>query len=152
MIQGLFAFWPILKELLYGSGVIKDPKEEREYQLKLIELAQKDQDFYARQVESINATMQAEAKSERWAQWLWRPLIGFTFAAVIINNYILMPYLQHYLQPIALPDRVWDAMLVILGAAAATRGWQKVEEAKKNGNGVKPVVVPPAPSVRPERP
>ena len=40
---------------------------------------------------SINATMQAEAKSEHWAQWAWRPAFGFTGAATLANNYILLP-------------------------------------------------------------
>src|SRR2546428_4752002 len=78
---------------------------------------------------SVNATMQAEAKSEHWAQWVWRPTIGLSFSAVIVNNFILLPYFAKFgLQPIVIPDDVWTAMLVILGAAAATRGWQKVEE------------------------
>src|SRR5207245_9762820 len=42
------------------------------------------------QIQSINATMQAEAKSESWMQRSWRPTIGFTFASILINNYILL--------------------------------------------------------------
>ena len=82
-------------------------------------------------ITSVNSTMQAEAKSEHWAQWMWRPVIGFTFAGTILNNYILLPYFAKLgLQPIVIPDNVWTAMLVILGAASATRGWQKVVEAQ----------------------
>jgi hypothetical protein len=83
-------------------------------------------------LETINATMREEAKSEHWAQWAWRPVIGFTFSAVIINNYILLPYFRAKgLQPIDIPGGVWDSMLVILGATAALRGWKQVQEAKK---------------------
>lgn len=28
-------------------------------------------------IQAVNATMQAESKSEHWASWLWRPFIGF---------------------------------------------------------------------------
>lgn len=75
----------------------------------------------------INETMRAEAQSQHWAQWLWRPTIGFTFAGVLINNYILLPYMQGFgIVPIDIPMHVWTAMLVILGAAAAGRSWEKV--------------------------
>jgi len=84
-------------------------------------------------IQAVNTTMQAEAKSEHWAQWLWRPVIGFTFAAVLINNYILMPYFQKLLVPIVVPDNVWTAMLVILGASAAGRSFEKWQV----GNGKK---------------
>lgn len=74
----------------------------------------------------INETMRAEAKSEHWAQWLWRPTIGFTFAGVLINNYILLPYFHAYgMVTLVIPGEVWTAMLVILGASAAGRSWEK---------------------------
>ena len=77
---------------------------------------------------AINATMQAESKSEHWAQWLWRPTIGFTFSGILVNNYILVPYMaQHGVTPIPIPPEVWSAMLVILGASAAGRSWEKVK-------------------------
>src|SRR3990167_1156539 len=90
--------------------------------------------YQATVISAVNATMQAEAKSEHWAQWAWRPTIGFTFAAVILNNYVLYAYFARYgMVQIEIPGNVWEAMLVILGAAALTRGWQKAESAKANG-------------------
>lgn len=85
-------------------------------------------------IQSVNATMQAEAKSEHWAQWLWRPAIGFTFAAILVNNYILLPYagaMHLGVQPLVIPDSVWTAMLVILGASAAGRSFEKWQGVKK---------------------
>ena len=133
MLGAVLSLWPIIKELLKGLGVVKNPEEEKAYQLKLVELAQREEEYFARSLEAVNATMQAEAKSEHWMQWSWRPLVGYTFAAVIVNNYILMPYFPG-LQPIVIPSEVWNAMLMVLGVAAATRGWQKIEQAR-NGNG-----------------
>ncbi len=84
------------------------------------------------QMETINKTMQVEDTSTHWITYAWRPIIGFTFAAVIINNYILVGYLKQYgVQSIDIPGEVWNAILVILGAASAFRGWKQVEEAKK---------------------
>lgn len=86
------------------------------------------------QMETINKTMQEEAKSEHFMTYCWRPLIGFTFAAILINNFILVGYLKQYgVQSIDIPGEVWNAILVILGAASAFRGWKSVEEAKKGG-------------------
>lgn len=100
---------------------------------KLAELAQKYQDDVlaadVAALQSVNTTMQAESKSEHWAQWMWRPMVGFTFCAVIVNNYVLVEYISTA-RPIIVPGEVWNAILVVLGAASALRGWQKVQDAK----------------------
>ncbi len=84
------------------------------------------------QMETINKTMQEEAKSEHFMTYTWRPLIGFTFSAILINNFILVGYFKQYgVQTINIPGEVWNAFLVILGAASAFRGWKSVEETKK---------------------
>jgi hypothetical protein len=79
---------------------------------------------------AINATMQAEAKSEHWAQWLWRPLVGFSFVGVVANNFILLPYFQAWLKPVPIPSEVWYAWLAILGVSAGFRGMTKWQETK----------------------
>ena len=82
-------------------------------------------------INAINQTMRAEAKSEHWAQWLWRPVVGFTFSATIINNYILLAYFSVWgLKPIDIPSGIWQAMLIVLGVAAGTRGLEKWERSK----------------------
>lgn len=85
-------------------------------------------------LQAVNATMQAEARSEHWAQWLWRPLVGFSFTATVANNFILMPYFQKWLQPVTIPSEVWYAWLAILGVTAGFRGMEKWQRSK-NGNG-----------------
>lgn len=142
--------WQLILPFLQGvfNRLVPDPVERARVEKEMAELAirvsEAEAEREARLIESVNATMREEAKSEHWAQWLWRPMIGFTLAAVIINNYILMPYFQHSLKSISIPSEVWSAMLVILGAAAATRGWKQIEEARKNGNGNgAPVLVVP---------
>lgn len=125
--------WDALINL--ANKLLPSPEDKLKFE-QMVRQAEADYEkALTERIAAVNATMQAEAKSEHWAQWLWRPMIGFTFSAVIINNYIVMPYFQKYLQPIVMPERIWEAMLVILGAAAFTRGWQKVEQIKANGNG-----------------
>lgn len=86
-------------------------------------------------LQAVNATMQAEARSEHFLQWSWRPLVGYSFVAAIANNFILMPYLQKYLTPIAIPAEVWYAWLAILGVTAGFRGMEKWQKTKNGGNG-----------------
>ena len=107
-----------------GGKFIPDEKNRLEFESKVMEYA-------SRQQEAVNATMREEAKSEHWIQYSWRPLVGFTFIGVIINNFVLIPYtaaLGLDIHVIDIPEGIWSAMLVILGVAAGTRGlaqWQK---------------------------
>ncbi len=89
--------------------------------------------LYLQEQKVVNDTMQSESKSEHWAQWIWRPIVGLTFSLVIINNYVVLPYLHKYgLLPISIPDNMWNAMLVILGATAAGRGLKQWQDSKNN--------------------
>lgn len=97
-----------------------------EQQNKLIEQAEQEQ-------ANVNATMQAESKSEHWAQWLWRPMVGFTFCAILINNYILVGYFT-WAKAVPIPGEVWSAMLVILGATAAGRSLEKWQDLKNQAS------------------
>ena len=80
-------------------------------------------------IQAVNETMRSEAKSEHWAQWLWRPMFGFTGSALLINNYILVPYcVQLGVVPIPVPMEVWMMLMAVLGVAAWTRGQEKIAE------------------------
>jgi hypothetical protein len=107
---------------------VMDNAQEVERWAHETELKAMDNDI--RVVETVNATMQAEAKSEHFLQFSWRPIVGYTFCAVIVNNFILLPYFPS-LHPIEIPAGVWESMLVVLGVASGTRGYQKIVEAKK---------------------
>lgn len=92
--------------------------------IKAQELSNQIEETYAKELESVNVTMREEAKSEHWMQWSWRPTIGFVFGLILINNYILLPYLHKYgMEVIVVPGDVWSAILVILGVASAGRAW-----------------------------
>ncbi len=118
-------------DVLKSTGVMKDPEMELKVKQALMEYEIKVAELAAKELEAVNATMREEAKSEHWAQWLWRPVVGFTFSVMLINNYVLLPYFFKLgLQPITVPGEVWSAMLVILGVSAATRGLQKWQAEK----------------------
>lgn len=116
---------------LRGAGLVKSPEDEAKMKAILLnhekEMAQMQVDFMG----TVNETMRVEAQSGSKMQRSWRPIVGYTFSAVIINNYILMPYFAPYgLQSVDIPTGVWNAMLMVLGIAAGTRGWEKIEKAR----------------------
>lgn len=108
-------------------------KEKAEFIQKANELVIEEMKNASAQMDSVNQTMREEAKSEHFIQYAWRPIVGLTFSSVIINNYILLPYLVDYgLKPIDLPSALWNSILVILGVAAGTRGIEKIQKAKND--------------------
>lgn len=74
-------------------------------------------------IQTVNATMQSEAKSEHWPQWSWRPYNGFLYGTTIFCVYFVLP-----LADIAVPSvpfEIWAGWGSILGVAAWHRGAQK---------------------------
>jgi len=132
---------PLLDQLLGGSllsGVmdiikmfVKSPEDQLKAQQMLLDFQTKAQENEAKVIESINATMREEAKSEHWMQWAWRPVFGFSGSAILINNYILLPYFTKVgIVPIVIPTEVWVMLMAVLGVAAWTRGQEKIEKIK----------------------
>src|SRR4030066_1446839 len=102
-------------------------KEKADMQLEINKLVLEEEKNIQAQLETVNSTMRAEAQSDKFIVYAWRPLVGFCFVALICNNFILMPYFASYgLQPIIIPDGIWSAMLVVLGVSAGTRGIEKM--------------------------
>jgi roadblock/LC7 domain-containing protein len=113
-----------------GSAVAKAVGAFKADPTKLVEfeaaIQQATLKFQADTIIAVNTTMQAEAKSEHWMQWAWRPTFGFTACAILVNNYILLPYLVHFgVVVINIPSEVWLMIMAVLGVAAWTRGRDK---------------------------
>lgn len=83
-------------------------------------------------ITAVNETMQAEAGSQHWMQWSWRPCFGFTACGVLVNNYVLLPYLKPVgIVPIEVPSEVWIMIMAVLGVAAWTRGQENIAKVGK---------------------
>ncbi len=83
-------------------------------------------------ITAVNETMRAEAGSQHWMQWSWRPLFGYTACGVLVNNYILLPYLKPVgIVPIEVPSEVWIMIMAVLGVAAWTRGQENIAKVGK---------------------
>ena len=120
------------------SGIIKnfkaDPLELAKLEVAVTEakanLEARIVEAESRAQEAVNATMRAEAASEHFLQYSWRPLVGYSFVATVANNFILMPYFQKWLTPLPIPAEVWYAWLAILGVTAGFRGLEKWQMSK----------------------
>lgn len=129
---------PLTSSLLNAIAAKIDPSIKNQFDLAVAsaraDMDKAEMDHNAALITAVNATMQAEAKSDSWLQKSWRPLFGLGTLAVIINNYMLLPYFARLgLQPVAVPGEVWNVMLCVLGVAAMTRGVEKITGAYRNG-------------------
>jgi hypothetical protein len=89
--------------------------------------------FQTSVITTVNTTMQAEAKSEHWLQWSWRPIGAFIFYFLVVHNFVLASYFAKWgLVPLSVPESVWYAFLALLGVAAYTRGMNQIEQTKKS--------------------
>ena len=60
---------------------------------------------------------------------IWRPTLMFIFMALIVNNYILAPYLQvmfHVGLQLSLPPEMWDILRLCIGGYVMGRSVEKV--------------------------
>ena len=69
---------------------------------------------------AVNATMQAEAKSDHWPTYSWRPYCGFVFGTMFLGVYFVLPLLK---MPVpVVPTEAWFAIGGVLGVASWFRG------------------------------
>lgn len=112
------------------ENLAKVKQIEADFQAHCLELGynsiQKIEELNASVVVEVNKTMQAEAASEHWPTYSWRPFIGFSFGAYI-NSMWLLPLFK--IQPVILsPDTVL-AIGGILGVASFFRGKMQADPA-----------------------
>lgn len=129
---------PVLDAALrIGSQVIErlwpDPTEQEKAKLALLQL---QQEGALREIEASMQVVVAEAKSEHWLTATWRPITMLSFVAIVVNNYILAPYIDLFFSAdivLDLPPSMWDLIQIGLGGYVFSRGAEKVVTVLKNG-------------------
>ena len=133
---------------------IADPQEavmaihaSPELQLRMQELTNNliiaEMQEETRQLQAVNATMQAESKSEHWPQWSWRPFNGFMFGLTLFFNYAFPPVVNmfitawgetttRFLVAGTIPEFVFVAWASVLGVTSWHRG---VHTREQDGGG-----------------
>lgn len=117
----------------YLPAAISESEREN-LKLEFVKAGMEQYKSEAEAIKSVNETMQSETKSEHWICWTWRPLVGFTYIATIVNNYVVVPYAKALgagVEVIDIPSEIWLGMLAILGVAAYTRGTEKIARLKQ---------------------
>lgn len=109
------------------DNIIKLRELEVQEKVRLREIAAQ-QAISFRQADSsdiaaVNATMQAESKSEHWTQFSWRPYNGFMFGTTMFGCYFVLPIMERPVPDV--PFEAWAAWGAILGVASWWRGKAK---------------------------
>lgn len=78
----------------------------------------------------------AEATGESWLQRNWRPILMLSIVAIVVNNYLLYPYLRLFWQSaplLNLPVELWTLMKIGVGGYIVGRSAEKGIKSWKNG-------------------
>lgn len=59
----------------------------------------------------------------------WRPILSFTMIIILINQFIILPYLAivKNVSILALPDQLWTVLFIFLGVYGAGRSYEKIK-------------------------
>lgn len=81
---------------------------------------------------AVNATMQAEAGSEHWPSYSWRPFIGFIAGAMLFGCYFVLPLRGIPVPPV--PESAWIMIGAVLGVASWYRGKMQADPSIPTNN------------------
>lgn len=113
---------------------LKQAELDHDTQLKQLAFQQASNELAAdtARIQAVNATMQAEAKSDHWPTFTWRPFIGFIFGITFFGVYFLLPVMG---KPVpAVPYEAWVAIGGVLGVASWFRGKMQADPAIPTDN------------------
>lgn len=130
---------PIIDTVLNIGGKIidrvwPDPTERAKAKLELMKMAQQGQ---LKDLEAAMNVIVAEAKSEHWITAAWRPLTMLSFVAIVVNNYIVGPYigaLFGFSITLPIPPDMWALLKLGIGGYVVGRSVEKGIQSWKNGN------------------
>lgn len=128
----------------FVSGIIKPvtdlvddlvtTDEEREnIKLKLKNIENKFRadamQYEAKIVQAQADIVKAEVQGKSWMQRNWRPILMLSIVTIIVNNYILFPYLGTItpLKALDLPAGLWTLMSVGVGGYVGGRSLEKIK-------------------------
>lgn len=83
----------------------------------------------AQETSQATRVILAEARGDSWLQRNWRPVLMLSIVAIVVNNYLLYPYLQLFGVPtvvLDLPPELYNLMTVGVGGYVMGRSAEKV--------------------------
>jgi len=131
----------ILKPVSETIDNVVTSREEKE-QLKIemqrvVNAAQQAALEYDKKLlDSQTQIVKAEVQGKSWLQRNWRPILMLSIVAIVVNNYLIFPYLVQFwagAQILDLPNGLWTLMTTGVGGYVLGRSGEKISEnLKKN--------------------
>lgn len=96
------------------------------------EITSKVLDYEKELLESKTELIGAEIRGQSWLQRNWRPLLMLSVVAIIVNNYILFPYMEAFgiqeARMLDLPGGLWTLLTTGVGGYVVGRSGEKISE------------------------
>lgn len=90
-----------------------------------------------KEIQSAAASIvKAEAQSEHWITAAWRPILMLSITGILVNNYVLAPYLEAlfgFAVTLDLPARMWDLLTLGVGGYVVGRSGEKIVKEWRSG-------------------
>ena len=96
---------------------------ENDIQTKLV-------NFQSDVVQAKASIIVAEAQGKSFLQRTWRPITMMSFVAIIVNNYIFVPYAVSFglsVPMLDIPPGMWSLLTVGIGGYIGGRTYEKVK-------------------------
>lgn len=124
-----------VKDLISEFHMSPDEKVKADQALQQMQNAMTTEfiQFHEKEMEAQKEIVLAEAKGS-FLQRNWRPILMLSIVAIVVNNYIIYPYLTMFTDKavvLELPDKLWNLMLVGTGGYIAGRSSEKITETLK---------------------
>jgi hypothetical protein len=81
------------------------------------------------ETKAATSVLLAELGGESWLQRNWRPILMLSIVAIVVNNYLLYPYLALFGLPaivLELPSELFNLMTVGVGGYVLGRSGEKI--------------------------
>ena len=102
---------------------------KQEVQMKLLSMS-------AAETQAATSVLIAEIGGESWLQRNWRPILMLSIVSIVVNNYILVPWLNVFgvVAPVLeLPAELFNLMTVGVGGYVVGRSAEKVMKSYAEG-------------------
>ncbi len=137
--MGFFALLPLIGKIvgpILGKvfGIVdqlvvdKDLKAKLKAQIQMAVMSMNHTEF----IETLKAQTSiivAEANSGSWLARSWRPMIMMLFGVIILNNYVIFPYLSLFMEEapmMKIPADMWSLLKLGIGGYVVGRTVEKV--------------------------
>jgi len=115
---------------------VEDKDLAAQLKSKLTEsVLQVDVTKYVAQLEAQKSVLIAEIQGDSWFQKNWRPLTMLSFVAIVLNNYIIFPYLVPFWDAAPqldldahLSDQMWSCIKLGLSGYVVGRSAEKISQ------------------------